>query len=156
MHLCLPALWPHASPCPGAALPDVHLLGVSAELSLLLFLLRKAVESSSRTQVYGVPLTSPGTEPRVSPWPPAVPGCCASLSTQLWPPPHTCHCFASQVVWAQSYPRAGCANPLVWFPDRGMKREAARSSLVLSTFTACSDIHFGFQIQGWSQAAVRT
>lgn len=76
-----------ASPCPGAALPDVHLLEVSAEVpaevSLLLLLLGKDLKAPAKTSL-GVPFTNPGTKPLVSPRTPAacravlaVPGCCA-------------------------------------------------------------------------------
>lgn len=76
-----------ASPCPGAALPDVHLLElsaeVSAEVSLLLLLLGKDLRAPAKTSL-GVPFTNPGTKPLVSPRTPAacravlaVPGCCA-------------------------------------------------------------------------------
>lgn len=74
MYLCLPALWPCASPCPGAALPDVHLLAVSAELSLLLLLLRKQLKAPAKHGFWSS-ITSPDTELLSSPWPPAVPGC---------------------------------------------------------------------------------
>lgn len=72
-----------ASPCPGAALPDVPLLEVSAEVSLLLLLLGKDLRAPAKTSL-GVPFTNPGTKPLVSPRTPAacravlaVPGCCA-------------------------------------------------------------------------------